>query len=135
MVSRPGSRTVARQMESKQLTKNIIENPRLSNQALELLQNEDTTLEALTKFQQQFKSKKEELSKKNETIEALTSHWKNWRKKIEEIFTFTEEIDNCIFDIDKMVKRLSTAKDELTHKEETPLKMVRSNKHTPESRR
>ena len=47
---------------------------RLLNQALKLLQNEDTTLETLAKFKQQTKSKKNDSfeKKKNEEIEALT---------------------------------------------------------------
>ena len=41
---------------------------RLINQALEVLQNEDTTLDALVKPKQRIKSKTEDLSKKNEEI-------------------------------------------------------------------
>ena len=40
---------------------------RLLNQALKLLQNEDTTLEALAKFKQQMKSKKDDSFKKRKT--------------------------------------------------------------------
>ena len=86
---------------------------RLLNQALELLQNEDTTLEALTKLKEQIRAKKEDLSKKNDEIEALTSLQK-LEKEIEETISFTGGINNCIFEHDKMVKRLSIAKDEST---------------------
>ena len=88
---------------------------RLINEALELLQNENTTLETLAKLKQQTKLKKEELSKINEEIEALTSLEK-YGEEIEESITFTEEIDNCVFELDKMVKktfnsqRINTAK-------------------------
>ena len=83
---------------------------RLINEALELLQNEDTTLENLAKLKQQTKLKKEELSKKNKEIEALTSLEK-LGEEIEESISFTEEIDNCVFELDNMVKRLSIAKE------------------------
>ena len=35
-------------------------------------------------------------------------------EEIEETISFTEEIDNCIFELDKMVKNFSIAKDEST---------------------
>ena len=76
---------------------------RLLNQALEVLQNEDTTLEALTKLKQQITSKREDLSKKNDEIEALISLEK-LEEEIEETISFTEEIDYCIFEKDKMGK-------------------------------
>ena len=82
---------------------------RLLNQELELLQIEDTTLKALTKPKQQITSKKENLSKKNDEIEALTSLGK-LEEEIEGNFSFTEEIDNCNIELDKMVKGLSIAK-------------------------
>ena len=99
MITRPGSPTAANQMEVMQPTENIIEEPQLLriklsrrshkyymrqllNRALELLQNEDTTLEALAKL----KLKKEYLSKKNEEIEAPMSLenliWKKKSKKL-----------------------------------------------------
>ena len=130
MVSRPGSPTVANEMEGVQPTENNIEEPqllrlklsrrshkgcmrRLLNQALELLQNDEKTLEALTKLKQQFTSKKVDLSKKNDEIEKLTLLEK-LEEEIEETISFTEEIDNCFFELDKMVRRLSIAKDEPT---------------------
>ena len=93
-------------MEAIQPTENNIEEPqrlqlklsrrshkgymrRLLNQALDLLQNEDTTLEALTKLKQQITSKKVNLSKKNDEIEALTSLEK-LEEEIEETISFTE---------------------------------------------
>ena len=129
MVSRPGSPTVANEMEGIQPTENNIEEPhllrlklsrrshkgymrRLSNQALVLIQNVDTTLAALTKLKQQITSKKEDLSKKDE-IDALDSLEK-LEEEVKETISFTEEIDNCIFELDKMVKGLSIAKDEST---------------------
>ena len=108
-------------MEAIQPTENNIEEPqllrlkpsrrshkgymrRLLNQALDLLQNEDTTLEASTKLKQQITSKKVNLSKKNDEIEALTSLG-NLEEEIDETSSFTEEIDNCIFEMNKMVKK------------------------------
>ena len=109
-------------MEGIQSTKNNIEEPqllrlklckrshkgymrRLLNQALELLQNEYTTLlEALTKLEQQITSKKVDLSKTNDEIEALTSLEK-LEEEIEETISFPEEIDNCNFEQEKMVKK------------------------------
>ena len=41
---------------------------------------------------------------KNDGIEALTSLEK-LEEEIEETISFTEEIDNCIFELDKMVKK------------------------------
>ena len=102
MVSRPGSPTVANEMKAIQPTENNIEEPqilqlklsrrshkglmrRLLNQALEILQKVDTTLEALTKLKQQITSKKEDLSKRNDENEALTS-LENWKKKSKKLF-------------------------------------------------
>ena len=82
MLPRPGSPIAANQMEAIQPTENIIEEPqllriklsershkgymrRLLKQYIELLQNEDTALEALAKLKEQIQSKKEDLSKKN----------------------------------------------------------------------
>ena len=92
---------------------------RALNQALELLQNEYSTLEALVKLIQQIKSKNDDLSKKNEEVEALSSLEK-LEEEIEEIITFREEIDNCVFELDKIVKRLSTAKGESTQQRINP---------------
>ena len=78
MVSRPGSPTAANQMEAIQPTENIFEDPQLLrlklsrrshkgyqrqllNQALEILQNKDTTPEALEKPKQQIKLKRDDL--------------------------------------------------------------------------
>ena len=136
MVSRPGSPTAANQTEAIKPTENIIEEPqllrlklsrrshkgymrRLLTQAKEILQNKDTTLEALAILDQQIKSKKEVLSTKNEEIEALTSLEK-LEEEIEETITFTEEIDNCVFELDKIVNRLLTAKDESTQQRRKP---------------
>ena len=91
---------------------------RLLNQASELLQNEYTTLKALEKLKQQTNSKKEDLSKKNEEIETLASLKK--LEEIEETNTFTEEIENCVSELDKMVKRLSAAKNESTQQMSNP---------------
>ena len=107
-------------MEAIQPTENSIEEPQLLrlklsrkfhkgymrpllNQASELLQNEDTTLEALTKPKQQITSTKEDMSKINDEIEALTSLEK-LKEEIEETISFTHQIDNCILELDKMVK-------------------------------
>ena len=111
MLSWTGSPTATNQMEAIQSTENIIEEPqllrielsgishkgfsrRLLNQAKEVLQNEDTTLEALAK---------PKLSKKNEEIEALT-FLEALEEEIEETSSFTEENDNCVFELDKMIK-------------------------------
>ena len=103
-MSRQESPTAANQMEAIQSTENIIQEPqllrinkgysrRLLNRAIEVLQNEDTTLEALANPR---------LSKKNEEIEELTC-LAELEEEIEETFNFTEEIDNCVFELDKMI--------------------------------
>ena len=150
MVSRPRSPTVANEMEAIQPTENNIEEPqllrlklsrrshkgymrRLLNQALELLQNEDTTLEALTKFKQQITSEKVDLSKENHEIEALTSLEK-LEEESEETISFTEEIDNCFFELDKMVKKnFQKLKTNQHSKEETPTETAPSSKQIQDS--
>ena len=65
-------------------------------------------------------------------MEALTSLEK-LEEEIEKTITLKEDIDNCVLELDKMVKRLSAVKIIQPSKDETLLESAPSNKQIQDS--